>query len=117
MASEPDELESLSMGELGVLTSVFGTHPKVKILIALLSEDWHDITVRKIAELAGIDESTVYPHIEDLVDLSVVHATREVAGSQLYQINRNSSLAKMIKNVEEEILEQQSEKVESQQEA
>ena len=107
MASESTDRESPVLGEEGVLTAVFGNHSKVKILTALSSEDWHDISVNKIAALAGIDESTVYNHIRDLVQLGVVEPTREVSGSQLYQINRENTIAKMTKNLEEEILQQE----------
>jgi DNA-binding transcriptional ArsR family regulator len=92
----------------GVLTTLFGSHSRTRILVALLSEDWHDIPASKIADLADLHRSTVNEQIEPLVELGVV-ADREAAGAKLYRINRDSELAKLVKQTEEALLDRQSE--------
>jgi len=51
-----------------VLTDVLGPHAKVKILTALLSENDRDLNATEIARPAGIDRSTFYEHLDDLLD-------------------------------------------------
>lgn len=94
-----------SFAEDSALTSLFGTHPKTKILAALLSES-RDVNVTRIAELAGVSRSTVYDHLDDLEELRVVEQTRTVGGSPLYQINRNSDVAKKLAQLEWDLLDE-----------
>ena len=91
--------------EQTALTSLLGDHPKVKILAVLLSEG-RDINISKIADLAGMSRSTVYSHIEDLQGLDVVVKSREVGGSPMYEINRESEVAKHLANLEWDLLDQ-----------
>jgi DNA-binding transcriptional ArsR family regulator len=92
----------------GVLTTLFGSHSRTRILVALLSEDWHDVPASKIADLADLHRSTVNEQIKPLVELGVVE-DREAAGAKLYRINRDSELAKLVKRTEEALLDRQSE--------
>lgn len=103
-----DRSERTGLTAEGVLTTLYGPHPRTKILLALLAEDWHDLPVSKIADLADLDESTVYRHIEPLVELGVVVQERTVSNAQCYRINRDSELAKLAKQTEEAILDRQS---------
>lgn len=96
--------EDTAFAEEAVLTNLLGGHPKVKILSVLLSEG-HDINISQIAEQAGVSRSTVYNHIDDLEDLQVIEETREIGGSHLYQINRQSSIAKKLAQLEWDLLD------------
>lgn len=89
----------------GVLTSLYGTHPRIKILVALLIEDWHDLPVSRIAALADLDRSTVYRHIEPLVELGVVVQEREVGSANCYRIDRDSELVNLVKRTGEAVLD------------
>lgn len=101
--------EATGLAAEGVLTTLYGSHPRTKILVALLVEDWHDIPASKIADLADLDRSTVYRHIKPLVELGVVVQEREIAGANCYRIDRDSELAKLVKRTEEAVLDRQSE--------
>lgn len=87
------------------LTKLFGTTPKTKILTALLAESDHDLNVTQIAELAGVHRTTVYGHLEDLVGLGVVEQTRTVGGSQMYRIDRESTVAEDVAKLEWDLLD------------
>lgn len=87
-----------------VLTDLFGNSPKVKILSALLSETDQDINVTQIAKLAGVSRSTVYDHLDDLVELNVVEHTRDVGGSPMYRLNRDSDVAEDLAQTEWDLL-------------
>lgn len=86
------------------LVDLFGNHPKVKILTSLLSEQ-QDTNITHLADLAGIHRSTVYDHIDDLIELGVVEQTREINGSPMYQINKDSTVAQDLGKLEWDLLD------------
>lgn len=88
-----------------VLTDVLGGHAKVKILTALLSESDRDLNPTDIARLAGIDRSTFYEHVDDLLAYDVVEETRTVGNSQMYQINRENPAAEDLAQLEWDLLD------------
>jgi predicted ArsR family transcriptional regulator len=88
-----------------VLTELLGESPKVKIISALLSENDVDLNITQIADLAGLHRTTVYDHLDDLEDLDVVRQTREVAGSPMYKINRDSQVAEDLAQLEWDLLD------------
>lgn len=87
------------------LVGLFGDHPKTKILAAFTAES-RDVSITRLSDLAGSSRSTIYNHIEDLMELGVVEQTRKVGGSPLYQLNRDSPTAKNIAQLEWELLEE-----------
>lgn len=103
MAIEQNKTETYA--EDTALTKLFGNGPKVKIIAALLSESDHDLNVSQIAELAGVHRSTVYDHLQDLVEVGVVEKTREVSGSQMYRINKDSTIAESVAQLEWDLLD------------
>ena len=94
-----------SYAEGSVLTLLLGNNPKVKILASLLSENDHDINATDIARLAGVSRSTVYRHLDDLQELGVVVHTRDVGGSPMYRINRDSQVAEDLAQLEWDLLD------------
>lgn len=104
MATTSD-IDGEPFAEQTALTKLLGDHPKVKIMVVLLSES-RDINVSQIAKQAGMSRSTVYNHIDDLLELNVVEKTRELGGSPLYQLNRDSDVAKKVGQLEWELLDE-----------
>lgn len=88
-----------------VLTAALGNHAKVKILAALLSEADRDLNVTDVARLAGVDRSTFYEHVDDLLAFGLVERTREVGPSTMYQLNRDSEAATLLAKLEWELIE------------
>lgn len=86
------------------LTRLLGDSPRVKILAVLLKEG-HDRNVSTIAEIGGMSRSSVYRHIDPLLELGVVEQTREVSGSPLYQIDRDSPVAAKLAALEHELVD------------
>lgn len=91
--------------EGSALTELFGESAKTKLIAALLSESDVDLNVTDLADLAGIHRTTVYEHIDNLEDLGIVERTRTVGGSPMYQINRDSQIAKDIAQLEWDLLD------------
>ncbi|WP_135827572.1 winged helix-turn-helix domain-containing protein [Halorussus halobius] len=100
-----DENASEAAAEGTVLTDVLGPHAKVKILVALLSENDRDLNPTDVSRLAGIDRSTFYEHIDDLVAYGVVERTRTVGNSQMYRINRDNPAAEDLAQLEWDLLD------------
>lgn len=94
-----DRSGSQDYAENAALTTLFGDGPKVKILAVLLQQG-RDTNVSTIAEIGGMSRSSVYRHIDDLIDLDVVEKTREIGGSPLYQINKESAVATKLAELE-----------------
>ena len=88
-----------------VLTDVLGPHAKVKILTVLLSENDRDLNAKEISHLAGIDPSTFYEHIDDLLAYEIVTHTRTVGNSKMYQINRDNPAAEALAQFEWDLLD------------
>lgn len=102
--SEPDEADAAATET--VLTDVLGTHAKVKILAALLSENDRDLNPTEIARLAGIDRSTFYEHLDDLQAYGLIEETRTVGNSQMYRIDRENPAAESLAQLEWDLLDQ-----------
>lgn len=88
-----------------VLTDVLGTHPKVLILTALLGESHTDRNPTEIARLAGIDRTTFYDHVDDLLAYGLVEQTRTVGNSPMYRIDRENPAAEHLAALEWELLD------------
>lgn len=105
MSTEYKEQTDETYAEDSALTQLFGNNPKVKIIAVLLSESDRDVTVTDISELAGLHRTTMYDHLDDLVELGVVVKTREVRGSPMYRINRDLAVAEDIARLEWNLLD------------
>lgn len=92
--------ETESYAEDTPLTHLFGSGARVKIIAALLGEKDNDLNTTDIARLAGVARSTVYQHLDDLVELGVVERTRSVGDSPMYRIDPESEVAEHLDMLE-----------------
>jgi len=76
---------------------VLNGEARLKIIAALLDTHHRDVNITELAERSGVARSTIYEHIDDLVELGVVYETREMGSSQMYQINSNSPVVQGVK--------------------
>jgi DNA-binding transcriptional ArsR family regulator len=104
--STPDDPEQTeSAAEATVLTDVLGDHPKVRIIVALLAENDRDRNPTEIARLAGIDRTTFYEHVDDLLAYGIVEQTRTVGNSPMYSIDRENPAAEDLAALEWDLLD------------
>lgn len=103
--SDAWETEMESYADDTVLTDVLGPHAKVKILTVLIADNDRDLNPTEIARLAGIDRSTFYEHIDDLLAYDLVEQTRTVGNSPMYRINRDSAAAGDLAQFEWDLLD------------
>lgn len=106
MSTHDDPERTESAAEATVLTDVLGDHPKVEIIVALLAENDRDRNPTEIARLAGIDRTTFYEHVDDLLAYGIVEQTRTVGNSPMYQIGRENPAAEDLAALEWDLLDQ-----------
>lgn len=84
--------------------NALGDHPKTRLLLALLTDPDRDYNMTDIARLADTDRSTVYRHIDDLLEMGLVTKTRKAGNAQMYQINHESDAAEAFASFEWEVI-------------
>lgn len=75
----------------------------MKIISVLLRKHYQPLTVREIAELAGVDRSTVQRNIGVIVKIGIAETADKVAGAQRYRINTESEVAKALGKAQTEL--------------
>jgi len=84
------------------LMALFGAPAQTKLLSVFVAEKGRDLTVSQVARQAGVSRTTVYDHIDDLLELGVIEETRETndGHSTLYQLNEDSEIAELCYKLE-----------------
>jgi len=72
---------------------------RLKILASMLDTHQRDISITQISERSGVARSTIYEHIDELVKLELIHETRVMGTSQMYQINSQNPVFDVIKSL------------------
>jgi predicted transcriptional regulator len=75
------------------------------MLIAFVDADDRDLNASDVARLAGIDRSTFYGHIEDLLAYDLIEVTRTVGNSKMYRIDRENPAAEDLAQLEWDLLD------------
>jgi len=88
------------------IVELFGKPGRTKILAVLVDEREWDLSISEIAEQAGVARSTVYDHIDWLVDLGVVTEARETAQGTRYTLNQDSEIATTLYELDGLVLQQ-----------
>jgi DNA-binding transcriptional ArsR family regulator len=103
-----DQIHIESFADEAPLTYLFGNSSRIKILSTLIAERGRDLTVSEIARQSGLARSTVYEHIDPLVNLEVIAHTRDSRDghSPMYQLNEDSEIATVLYQLEGYTLEQ-----------
>lgn len=104
--SKTTESDTEILAEDTVLTDVIGNHAKVKLLVVLLSHHDRDLNPTEISRMAGIDRSTFYEHVDDLLAYGLIEQTRTVGNSPMYRIDRDSAAAEALAQMEWALLDQ-----------
>ena len=76
------------------LTAMFGTHPKTRLLGAMLTGEGNPPTAfsaNELSRIAGLEEGTVEEHVADLVELGVVVGADEMAEGE-YELAEGSDV-------------------------
>ena len=79
-----------------MLTEIFGSCPKVKVIDLLISNPWSEYTKTDIANYSGIARSTLYNFLGQLEEYGIIKPTKMVGRSQLYMANMDSEITQLI---------------------
>jgi len=90
-------------GDASVLTKYFGNSPKVKIVGFLIDNIPFDYSKKEIIEGSGIAKNTLMKIWKDLVDFEIVLPTRKFGKAQLYTINSDDPIIKVLMKKEFEL--------------
>lgn len=81
-----------------VVHEVLGDHPRTRIVFTLIAQarrgEDHDLNPSDLARMAGLERTTVYNHLDDLVETGIIEESRTVGNSTMYRINKDSEAAK-----------------------
>ena len=61
-----------------------------------VDERENDLSISELARQAGVARSTVYDHLDDLVELGIVQETRETGPSTRYQLDNDDEIAELL---------------------
>jgi len=78
------------------LVELFGKPARTKLVSVFVDERERDLSVSEIARQAGVARSTVYDHLDRLVELGIVVETRDTGPSTRYQLNGESDIAETL---------------------
>ena len=78
------------------LVELFGKPGRTKLISVFVDEGDNDLSISELARQAGVARSTVYDHLDDLVELGIVKETRETGPSTRYQFDSNNEIAELL---------------------
>jgi len=82
-----------------MLTKIFGSSSRVKLIDYLVAHPWEEFSKTQLAEGAHITRPTVYKLLDKLILEKLVIKTKKVGNIQLYQTNRKSPIIKYISSL------------------
>lgn len=103
MSETEDGLREVYADE-SALTYLLGDHPKVKILVSLLSENDSPTPLDELEDLAGLHATTIRENTQSLIAMNVVEESED-SGALYYQINRQSQIASKLGGLEWEVID------------
>jgi Fe2+ or Zn2+ uptake regulation protein len=79
-----------------LLTEIFGSSPRVRVIDLLISHPGTEYTKTDIANYSGIARSTLYDFLEELEEYGLLKKSKKVGNAQLYMVNMDSEVTKLI---------------------
>lgn len=85
------------------LVRLFKSPSRVKMIEAFLQAQDKELIGAEVADLAGINRSTVSRNIDGLLDLKIVNQIRRVGGLKLYHLNEGCPLVDALRRTQENL--------------
>jgi predicted transcriptional regulator len=82
--------------EESLLLKAFGNSPKLRIIDIFLTNPLFDFSKNELARELGMSKQTLYKCFKDLEDLGMVKITRKIGRANLYRINLENPMVKML---------------------
>lgn len=83
---------------------VFGDYPQIKVLDFLIENDIFDYSKTQIAELSDVSFNTLETLWNKLLGEDIIKETRKVGNSQMYQLNKENHIVKMLLEIDKKLM-------------
>jgi len=90
--------------EKSIFLNVFGDYPQIKVLDFLVENDIFDYSKTQIAELSGISFNTLETLWDRLLEEGIIKKTRKIGNSQMYQLNKEDPIVKMLLEIDKKLM-------------
>ena len=90
--------------EKSLFLKVFGDYPRIKVLDFLMENDIFDYSKTQIAELSSVSFNTLETLWDNLLGESIIRETRRVGNSQMYQLNKENPIVKMLLEIDKKLM-------------
>jgi len=98
-----------------LLLKTLGDSPKLRIIDFFLDNPLFDFTKKEVIEALGMSKQTFYKYFADIEKYGIVRVSRRIGRANLYKINLENPMIKMLKEYETQlslqIAEQEAEKM------
>lgn len=77
------------------LMALFGTPARTKLVSVFVAERGRELTVSQLSRQAGVSRTTVYEHLDTLLELGVIEETQATndGHSPLYRLDEDNDIA------------------------
>ena len=100
MATDQQHDPQEAFAEGTPLVELFGQPGRTKLISVFVDERDNDLNVSELARQAGVARSTVYDHLDDLVELGIIEETRETGPSTRYQLDKEDEIAELLSRLD-----------------
>jgi len=108
------EVRYKDLGE-SLLLKAFGDSPKLRIIDIFLTNPFFDFSKNELVRELGMSKQTLYKYFKDLEELGMVKVTRKIGRANLYKVNPENPMVKMlnehITQLSLQVAEQEAEKM------
>lgn len=81
-----------------------GDYPQIRVLDFLIENDIFDYPKTQIAELSGVSFNTLETLWDKLLEEGIIKKTRMVGNSQMYQLNKENPIVKMLLEMDKKLM-------------
>lgn len=92
----------------GPLEALFSGSARIRVIETFVSERGRDLSVSDVARLSHTSRSSVYRHLDDLLELGIITESRTTGDgySTRYQLNEENQIAEQLHELEGLVLRQ-----------
>ncbi|MFP4559631.1 MAG: ArsR/SmtB family transcription factor [Archaeoglobaceae archaeon] len=102
--------EELYTKEKSIILRMLGDSPRLRIIDFFMDNLSFDFTKKEIIEALGMSKQTFYKYFKEIESDGIVNVSREIGRAKLYKINSQHPLVVMLRELEENLSIQNSEK-------
>lgn len=94
--------DSTSYPDDAPLMALFGPPARTKLVSVFVAERGRDLSVSDVSRQANVSRTTVYDHLDDLLELGVIEESRATndGHSTMYELNEESDIAELCYKLE-----------------